>query len=122
MALVDLLQAKKKDLVVQAGDSARLELRFRQGNAAIDMSGYSDSVARVQSAVDGSLLDSWAVDFTNAATGVIVLSLTTEQTDELIHHDSVWYFKAILASDPLNNSHTVIGGDFSVTKPRVFSG
>lgn len=122
MALVDLQQAVRKDLAFNAGDSVRLELQFKQGGVAIDMSGYTSSVAEIEDAISGQILEAFAIDYTDAATGTIVLTLTASQTDALCPCNAIWFFQAILAADPDNNTHTVIGGKVEVVKRRGLGG
>ena len=122
MALVNLLETVRRDLTANANDSARLELSFKQGGAAIDMSGYSSSVAEVQDAATGEVIASWGIDYTDAVTGTIVLTLTVADIAAIKSCKAIWFFQAILAADPPNNSHTVIGGKFTVKQPEAIGG
>lgn len=123
MALsVNLLETVRRDLVANENDSARLELTFKQGGAVVDMSGYTASAAEVLNADNGEVLESWNIDYTDAATGKLVLTLTTTQVANIRKCRCIWYLQVVLASDPANNSHTVIGGNFTVKRAEALGG
>lgn len=120
MALVDLKKPKRFDLSSISGNSFRLELTFKQGTplAPIDMSGYTGTFAEIRDKANDQILETFAVDLTDAVTGTIVLTLTVAQTTLLCPCNAVWHCTVVLATDPENNTHTVIGGDFESVKNR----
>jgi hypothetical protein len=122
MAVSDVREPAVKNIQITTDDSVRLELRFKSLGLPVDMSQYDGSVAPILDPTNEIELDQWAVDLTDAATGVIVLTLTTTQTTALCPCDAVWYFQAIDTTDADNNSHTLIVGDFKVLKRRGFGG
>jgi hypothetical protein len=123
MAVSDVRKPATKHVQVTEGDSARLQLLFKDnlGNL-LDMSQYDGSIAPIIDSVSNQELARWAVDLTDAVVGVIVLTLTTDQTTALCPCKAAWYFKAIETADALNNSHTLLVGEFSVLKRRAFGG
>lgn len=118
MAIVDLRVATRKDIKIEKADSVRLEMQFKQDGVAIDMSGYTDSEAKVLDADTGDELADFTIDYTAAASGTIVLTLTVTQTTDLCPCNGLWYLKVVLASDPANNSKTVVKGTFDV-RPKT---
>lgn len=123
MAVSDVRRPATKNIQITAGDSVRLVLRFKDtAGAPVDMSQYDGSIAPILDPTNETILDEWTVDLSDAVNGVIVLTLTVSQTEKLCPCDAAWFFKAIDNSDPENNTHTLVIGDFAVLKQRGFGG
>jgi hypothetical protein len=73
------------DLELYAGDGASLAVSVKNAvGAAVPITGAVAAQIRT-SRSDPAALASWAVDLTNAATGIAVISLTGAQTAALIN-------------------------------------
>jgi len=88
VTVVDIdLTPKLMNLRLYAGDGAQLKITFGQQGAMLDMSKGTFEAQIRASRLDPSPAASWAVDQTDAAQGVVILSLTGEQTAQLMADD-----------------------------------
>lgn len=80
------LVPQKTDLHLYAGDGATIRLKFVQQGSALDMSdGEMTAQIRVNR-MDVTPAAEWAVDASDAENGVIVLTITGEETASLLQY------------------------------------
>lgn len=99
------------NLTVTAGDGYSVALTFTDDDGeALDVSAYTHSaqVRRIPGAADA---EDFTVDEAEAATGVVTISLTAEQTRSLRPGTNFWDLeRAVGDGDP----QTILGGKFTV--------
>lgn len=107
--------AATRDLSIYRGDDYQHTLTFYTDTAQTtrkDLSTHTSFTAKIKTQPDGSTLATFTVTTTNAATGVIVLSLSNTTTAALTS-DGYWDFQW---TDPNSKKFTPVKGRVFVSK------
>lgn len=91
------VQPTRLDLNLYAGDGVSIRLVCTQsdGTTPIDMSGAMEAHIRVKRLDADPPLVAFASDMTDAVNGIVVMSLTEEQTRSLSEHESAIHGKFV---------------------------
>lgn len=111
MASVKIIPAKLNYTMVRGDDFAD-EVTIKEGDpaAAVDVSSRTFT-AQLRATPDGTVVASFVIDMTSAATGVVGYSLADTVTDDL-SGSYVWDFQQSTAGVV----RTLMGGSFTVLK------
>ena len=111
MASIKVTPAKLNYTIVRGDDFADT-VTIKEGDplAAVDVSARTYT-AQVRSTPDGTVVASFVIDMTDAATGVVAYSLSDTVTDDL-DGAYVWDFQ----QDTAGVIRTLMGGSFVVLK------
>lgn len=110
MATVSVRPAKLHFKITR-GDDFSASIEIQEEGVPVDVSDRTYT-AQLRSTPDGDLVATFSVDMTNAATGVIVPSLTDAVTEDL-DGAYVWDLQQETAGGVIR---TVAGGNFEVAK------
>ena len=108
----------RRDLTVYRGDTySHVVTVVDDLAAAVDLSDRA-WVAEVRAYADAAdVLVSFTVDDSDAATGVLVLSLTAAQTATTLSRDGVWDLQGTFTAD--GAVETLLAGSVSLTKDKT---
>lgn len=113
MATVKVIPAKLNYTIVRGDDFAD-EVTIKEGGppaVAVDVSTRTYT-AQIRSTPDGTVVASFSIDMTSAATGVVGYTLADTVTDDLAGA-YVWDFQQVTAG---GITRTLMGGSFVVNK------
>lgn len=120
MPIVDLSKSVRKDLTFSAGDSVRVVLTFKNlpSGVAIPVDAYTDSVAPIFDLASGADLGELAIDYTDAATGVLVLTVPASVTPSLVGCQVGYFLRLIHATTPETHTKKVLHGTLTAKPDR----
>lgn len=109
MATAKLVPAKMNYTIVRGDDFAD-EVTIKEDGVAVNVSARTYT-AQIRATPDGTLVASFSIDMTSAASGVVGYTLADTVTDDL-DGSYVWDFQQVVSGV----TRTLMGGSFNVLK------
>ncbi len=111
MPLNTITHPGEYDLLIYEGDSFRLEVlvREKKGGPPVDLTGLV-ALSQIRNRPGGKLIVSFTTEIPNPVDGIVVISLTADQT-RVLPSKAVWDLEL---DGGISNRHTILAGKVTV--------